>query len=395
MNDDDFPNLVRSGTEHSVSVSEHSGNAKTPHNKVTSHEEETEARKHAFEEKALAALEAEKALAAALAEHTPYFAPDDAADSANIQKIDGNTEAKNHQVIHDDQGPSSNVQNISTDGLNANQQLIESTTVSDNIQSLGHEKGVAPNVQNVPADGIAANKQQIEGGKGIQDRRPGVPTDTFSTNHQNIPTESISDNLQRIPTDNQPRHQTVAVSESGNTNHLGMGDDAKSRNNHGSERFGVQHTAPIPTDTLETNHPTIPTDASTLNRQAISQDAHLGTNRQGIGNEKIQDHLAQVPSGTLARNKVDFPTSSGSQPTTPPTAQPGSSSRAALTPARTQPAPNLAHGQINDAFHGRLAGIKHDVDALNNRLTSFEEKVQAEDAKLDKSKPVNIGIKRR
>jgi hypothetical protein len=395
MNDDDFPNLVRSGTEHSVSVSEHSGNAKTPHNKVTSHEEETEARKHAFEEKALAALEAEKALAAALAEHTPYFAPDDAADSANIQKIDGNTEAKNHQVIHDDQGPSSNVQNISTDGLNANQQLIESTTVSDNIQSLGHEKGVAPNVQNVPADGIAANKQQIEGGKGIQDRRPGVPTDTFSTNHQNIPTESISDNLQRIPTDNQPRHQTVAVSESGNTNHLGMGDDAKSRNNHGSERFGVQHTAPIPTDTLETNHPTIPTDTSTLNRQAISQDAPLGTNRQGIGNEKIQDHLAQVPSGTLARNKVDFPTSSGSQPTTPPTAQPGSSSRAALTPARTQPAPNLAHGQINDAFHGRLAGIKHDVDALNNRLTSFEEKVQAEDAKLDKSKPVNIGIKRR
>ena len=395
MNDDDFPNLVRSGTEHSVSVSEHSGNAKTPHNKVTSHEEETEARKHAFEEKALAALKAEKALAAALAEHAPYFAPDDAAESANIQKNDGNTEAKNHQVIHDDQGPSSNVQNIPTDGLNANQQLIESTTVSDNIQSLGHEKGVAPNVQNVPADGIAANKQQIEGGKGIQDRRPGVPTDTFSTNHQNIPTESISDNLQRIPTDNQPRHQTVAVSESGNTNHLGMGDDAKSPDNHGSERFGVQHTAPIPTDTLETNHPTIPTDTSTLNRQAISQDAPLGTNRQGIGNEKIQDHLAQVPSGTLARNKVDFPTGSGSQPTTPPTAQPGSSSRAALTPARTQPAPNLAHGQINDAFHGRLAGIKHDVDALNNRLTSFEEKVQAEDAKLDKSKPVNIGIKRR
>lgn len=395
MNDDDFPNLVRSGTEHSVSVSEHSGNAKTPHNKVTSHEEETEARKHAFEEKALAALKAEKALAAALAEHTPYFAPDDAADSANIQKNDGNTEAKNHQVIHDDQGPSSNVQNIPTDGLNANQQLIESTTVSDNIQSLGHEKGVAPNVQNVPADGIAANKQQIEGGKGIQDRRPGVPTDTFSTNHQNIPTESISDNLQRIPTDNQPRHQTVAVSESGSTNHLGMGDDAKSPDNHGSERFGVQHTAPIPTDTLETNHPTIPTDAPTLNQQAISRDAPLGTNRQGIGNEKIQDHLAQAPSGTLTRNKVDFLTGSGSQPTATPTAQPASGFRAALTPARTQPAPNLVHGQINDAFHGRLAGIKHDVDALNNRLTSFEEKVQAEDAKLDKSKPVNIGIKRR
>ncbi len=61
MNDDDFTGIVRSGSQHSVSVSEHTGNAKTPKNIVASHEEETEARKRAFEAKALAELEAKKA----------------------------------------------------------------------------------------------------------------------------------------------------------------------------------------------------------------------------------------------------------------------------------------------------------------------------------------------
>jgi hypothetical protein len=40
MHDDEFPDIIGSGTEHHVSVSEHTGNAKTPHNNVSSHEEE-------------------------------------------------------------------------------------------------------------------------------------------------------------------------------------------------------------------------------------------------------------------------------------------------------------------------------------------------------------------
>lgn len=45
-----------------------------------------------------------------------------------------------------------------------------------------------------------------------------------------------------------------------------------------------------------------------------------------------------------------------------------------------------------DEFHGRVAGIKHNVDALNNRLTDFEEKVHKEDAKLLKGNPEDLDI---
>ncbi len=53
MNDDDFTAIVLSGSQHSVSVYALTGNAKTPKNIVASNEEETEARKRAFEAKHL------------------------------------------------------------------------------------------------------------------------------------------------------------------------------------------------------------------------------------------------------------------------------------------------------------------------------------------------------
>jgi hypothetical protein len=66
--------------------------------------------------------------------------------------------------------------------------------------------------------------------------------------------------------------------------------------------------------------------------------------------------------------------------------------RAPLTAAEQQQHAKLKREQINDAFHGRLAGIKHNVDALNNRLTNFEDKVHKEDAHLDKGNPEDFDI---
>jgi len=51
MSKDEFSGIVRSGAAHSVSVSERTGNAKTPKNIVRSDEEETLARAKAYEEK--------------------------------------------------------------------------------------------------------------------------------------------------------------------------------------------------------------------------------------------------------------------------------------------------------------------------------------------------------
>jgi len=52
----------------------------------------------------------------------------------------------------------------------------------------------------------------------------------------------------------------------------------------------------------------------------------------------------------------------------------------------------LKRKQMSDAFHGRLAGIKHNVEALNSRLTDFEEKVHRDDAKLEKGNPDDFQV---
>ena len=48
--------------------------------------------------------------------------------------------------------------------------------------------------------------------------------------------------------------------------------------------------------------------------------------------------------------------------------------------------------KFSDEFHGRLAGIKHNVDELNDRLTDFEEKTQKDDAKLIKGNPDDFKV---
>jgi hypothetical protein len=121
-----------------------------------------------------------------------------------------------------------------------------------------------------------------------------------------------------------------------------------------------------------------------------------------VDNGKIESHFEQLPSETVERKKVDFPTGTGSGSATQPAAVAGQTSaakpvakavapRAAVTEAEKQQA-KLKREQAHDAFHGRLAGIKHNVDALNNRLTDFEDKVHKEDSKLDKGDPDDFKV---
>jgi hypothetical protein len=71
---------------------------------------------------------------------------------------------------------------------------------------------------------------------------------------------------------------------------------------------------------------------------------------------------------------------------------PAASASTPVTAAEQQRLAKLKREQMHDAFHGRLAGIKHNVDALNSRLTDFEDKVSKEDSKLDKGDPDDFDI---
>ena len=440
MNDDDFSNIVRSGSEHSVSVSETTGNAKTPKNFVVSHEQETQARKLAFEQKALAALEAQKALSDVLAEHAQQDLANDGAQNANIQKVADDQAADNLQKLTGAGATRPNVQNVSTDGLEANVQQVSTDKIHDNNQALGTNKGIAANVQNISADAIAANVQSISNGhiaantqniageKGIQTNRQGIPTDVIAPHVQGIPVGNIATNIQDIPvgsvaanvqdingkslSDNNqaiPQEKIAQQnqgSDLGRTNSPHLQDQPQTNTNSNrqalSQDGNTQKNASIATKASDNNDPTVAKLGVQDNKQSLDQGKlasnqqnlapapGITPNRQGVDNGKIQPHFEQVQTGSLARKKVDLSTPQDNR-NHPPSLIKATGARAALNATEQQQA-QLDKLHAKDAFHGRLVGIKQNVDDLNNRLTDLEEQVHADDAKLEKGNPEDFDV---
>lgn len=331
MHDDEFSNIIGSGTDHRVSVSEFTGNAKTPQNNVSSHEEEIQARKQAFEAQELAALKEKKALADALAEHNAHALPQAGSADANIQKI-------------------------AADKVASNRQTTDADTPQDNIQSLSNDK-TPKNSQNLAADkAVTNNRQSI-------DQTPAIK------NVQGISTEPTKVNTQVVEApNNSANRQTIE-------------GDAYGQNN---QAVGV--------------------DAASLNRQALPPAAPAAPNRQSVGNGNLQSHFETLPASNSELRKVDFPANDK-----PPSAlrlNPKVGTADALRKPVNKPVPaprvpmtaeeldesKRQRGILNDAFHGRLAGIKHNVEELNDRLTDFEEKVQKDDAKLIKGNPDDFKV---
>ena len=429
MNDDDFSNIVRSGTGHSVSVSEHTGNAKNPKNMVASHQEETEARKRAFEQKALAALDAEKALTAALAEHTEHVAPTDGEQDTNIQKVTSEKAADNLQNMTGDDAAKPNIQSVSTEMPATNNQMVNADRIQDNIQTVGSNKSIDPNVQNISADAIAPNLQNIGDGNIDTNRHNIADEKAIETSRQGIGEQSLGDNNQAIPHDTAGlNRQSLNISPTNKTNSQAHPQDDESSNRQALNPYGTsKNSANIAHDTsgkndqtiaklglqdnkqslnqgvptqnnqplasapgLTPNNQSVNTDAPSLNRQAVPQGTSPALNRQGLNNDKIESHLEQLPSEDVDRKKVDFsaPQDKGRSSALRIKAN---GSRAPVNATERQQA-TLNRNHAMDVFHGRLAGIKQNVDALNSRLTDLEEKVHTDDAKLEKGKPKDFNV---
>jgi hypothetical protein len=294
MHDDEFSSIIGSGTEHHVSVSEHTGNAKTPQNNVSSHEAEIEARKHDFEAQALAALEEKKALAAALAEHAAHAAPQETSADANIQKFSTEKNTNNRQTIANDGAAKANVQTIGSDPH------------QDNIQSLTGGN-TAKNTQNIAADkAVPNNRQSINQQPQIKNVQT-IPTEVAASNEQQISKAAVQNNQQTIEKSDTPR-----------------------------------------------------------NSQSVSNGNQLNN-----ANLTVKAVVADVPHKPL------------------PKVAPAT--RAPMTAEELEEA-KRQRDELNNAFHGRLAGIKHNVEELNERLTDFEEKVQKDDAKLIKGNPNDFKV---
>ena len=184
MSDDNFSGFIRSGKSHGVSVSEHTGNAKTTRNKVSSDEQDIQAKKTAFEKRS-------------------------AEDGANIQKASSDsTQAKeqsvstdklntNRQEINQGSVVATNVRGVNTESLKDNNQKIDSSTTTVNLQKAGNanittnnqgvekNKAIQDNDQKISHGGIPNNIQAVNGGV-LKSNVQGIPVDGLVTNKQDL-----------------------------------------------------------------------------------------------------------------------------------------------------------------------------------------------------------------
>lgn len=155
MSKDEFSGIIRSGSSHSVSVSEHTGNAKTPKNIVRADTDGPEAKKIAFEKKKAALIEAKQTLAAAVEQHVENVAGVGSSDP-NIQNVDAGALESNKQKLGADKGTNENRQAIGADALSkANIQGVNTASIASNLQSIG-------------ADNISANRKTFPKAKASQ-----------------------------------------------------------------------------------------------------------------------------------------------------------------------------------------------------------------------------------
>ena len=289
MKDDDFSGIVRSGTSHSVSVSEHTGNAKTPKNIVTSNPEETLAKKLAFEGKSDADLYLEQLA------HT-----DDVANQAKLPpKTDATPSPKKATVT----GPATQgKQAIAVDaGKTApNIQGVSTETIAKNVQNIPTD-ALAANVQSVPTDVVQDNHQPLDGDHKVEANRQAMPEGAKSSpNVQGVPTDTLATNVQSVPTDAiDDNHQKVQGEPQAEANRQALPGSAPSSNN-------VQG---VPTDTLAANVQGIPNKAVEDNHQKVG-NPRVEANQQTIDKDTATPNVQPVADGTTSSNRATLePTS--------------------------------------------------------------------------------------
>ena len=342
MSDDNFSGFVRSGKSHGVSVSEHTGNAKTFRNKVSSDEHDVQGRKTAFEKQSFE-------------------------DKANIQKISSDDRKGKRQSVATDNsnanrqeivqvlGSTDNVQGVNSENLNDNKQKIDSSTTAANLQKTGNAN-ITTNNQGVNGDAVTSNVQGI-GKSNIATNKLSLPKDQVVSNNQSI--QSLVNDKNR-----QPILNNALTTNDPKIAKLALGDNNQSVSEH----------AP------DTNRQPLEDLASSLNMHRAPKDGAISANRQPTDKENLHDHFEVLPSETIAQAEVDFGFSgvdSGSEsPDTFPKIkikQPASAP-AVERPLTAQQVAKIKHDKYLEAFHGRLAGIKRGVDALNGRLDVMEKR---------------------
>ena len=310
MKDDDFSNIVRSGTAHSVNVSEYTGNAKNPKNMVREGDANELGPKKRTPEEVDAALYLEKLQGSQDVGHiekvTPSAggartaAPQKVAASgpaaANLQKADSEANAANVQQVNHDVVAKPNVQSVSSGQVTDTRASINAdATREPNRQGIGvdrlHDQSattakeafndrtahggathLADNHQSVPGSATATDNRQGLGAEHLRDNHAAVAKDPLAENTQNIGQEHFADH-----------HHALPGSQAGADNRQGV-DTEHLRDN----------TQNLEQDSLADNHQPLPEgDAVQTNRQGVDGE-HQHYRQAGVAKDRLHDHAVSL-----------------------------------------------------------------------------------------------------
>jgi hypothetical protein len=379
MSDDNFSGFIRSGKSHGVSVSEHTGNAKTVRNKVSSDEHDVEARKTAFEKQS-------------------------AEDTANIQKASSDsTQAKeqsvstdklntNRQEINQGSVVATNVRGVNTESLKDNNQKIDSSTTTVNLQKAGNanittnnqgvekNKAIQDNDQKISHGGIPNNIQAVNGGV-LKSNVQGVPVDGLVTNKQDLDQSTLEPNNQSLPKDQITFNKQATQTVVNDKNLQPVLNGAPTKNDAKTLKLALEdNNQSLSEQAAETNRQTLKNLDPLLNMHRAPKDGATSANRQPTDKENLDDHFEVLPSEKIKRAEVDSGLSVSDSSTESKETfakikiKQQVSSPAAERPLTAQQVAKLKHDKFVEAFHGRLAGIKRGVDELNGRLDVMEKR---------------------
>ena len=325
MKDDDSSSIVRSQTAHRVDVSEYSGNATTPQNHVTS----------------------------------------------DVDRV---------LEIHDtDAGPTRQLVTTEDTHVGDTVALAPEDTVSDEPPRTDATQTVDTTAQR-PAShpiGVAADP--------FHDELAAIEAARTTENRQHLPSEALVQDPDGVvpastPTASTPLSLDDSPSETATHTESGSTDSTVAVAAH----IGIEaHTVSEPLDAPSVENRQIastPVDAPHV--EAVPSEPLPSDRTVSEAKPVFADSRATPPSDVHTLNDAELALPELGHPLADPEPEPDSEphpSHAHTAPAHHPFATSAALAELNkDEFQGRLAGIKREVQALNDRLTDFEAELDKE-----------------
>ena len=159
-----------------------------------------------------------------------------------------------------------------------------------------------------------------------------------------------------------------------NNNRQGLGKEAIEDNLQGLGKEAIQDNLQgLSKEAFKDNVQNLGASSFQSNNQTDQGPKAFTDNLQNLQNKGLKDHLEKLPQQKNELSSANFAADSAR-------AVPESPNSQASKPAAPQALPShlsliSKHEKAMDEFHGRLKGIKQNVDVLNHRLSDFEEEI--------------------